>query len=129
MGSVQTDRRHYEVHPLPPEMGERQRRSTDLVHALVTWTDLEEARDSQGDLSRHERSVHEQNYWGNDGLVLPHEEEEEEEEEALHKRSVEEDSEEEDDDEPIFGEEKMRKRPPLRSICLTTTLIMSSLVE
>ena len=83
-------------------MGERQRRSTDLVHALVTWTDLEEARDSQGDLSHHERSVHEQNYWGSDGLVLPHEVEKEEE--ALYKRSPEEDS--EDDDELILGEEE-----------------------
>ena len=77
MGTIQTDRRHYEVLTLPPEIGARRRRSTDLVHALVTWTDLEEAHDSARNVSRRERSVKDEKPT-----------EEDEEEDARSKRSA-----------------------------------------
>ena len=77
MGTIQTDRRHYEVLTLPPEIGARRRRSTDLVHALVTWTDLEEARDSARNVSRRERSAKEEDE-EDDVLVVSSEEDEEE---------------------------------------------------
>ena len=102
MGTIQTDRRHYEVLTLPPEIGARRRRSTDLVHALVTWTDLEEARDSARNVSRRERSAKEEKDEEDDALVIPSEEDEEEY--ARSKRSADGGSAQEATD-PNLGEE------------------------
>nr|KAG5685991.1 hypothetical protein BaRGS_012915 [Batillaria attramentaria] len=40
MGSVMTEKRHYEVHALP-EGSTANRRSTDPLRVLVTWTDVD----------------------------------------------------------------------------------------
>nr|KAG5696303.1 hypothetical protein BaRGS_027913 [Batillaria attramentaria] len=42
MGSVMTEKRHYEVHALP-EGSTANRRSTDPLRVLVTWTDVDDS--------------------------------------------------------------------------------------
>ena len=78
MGTVETEKRYYEILPLPVGVAERYRRSTDLEHVLVTWSDRKISRD-EDDLELHriekreadDEQVDADKYFGDDGLKIP----------------------------------------------------------
>ncbi|XP_070208121.1 uncharacterized protein, partial [Littorina saxatilis] len=84
MGTAQTETRQYEMHLLPREVAARKRRSTDLVHVLVTWTDLENAREPEEGLHRlRKRAGKDDMFYDADAMVVEESEMDQREKDAI----------------------------------------------